>query len=323
MRAWLPPTLLLALISLLVSLPLAKVAAATDTLGEQNTEQATILDRAHRGVSQRLVASSRWFDRFFGDPRSDEEPAGTLLRLRGSTIQTEGQGFRFDARLKAQVRLPRLKERFHLILASEETDLSDQPLKDPLINRELAETNKDTSLALHYTQERNREFSLTHRLSLDLEDGLNARLSSRGRYSLPIFSEALLNLSQVLFWERQQGFGEESRVDFNQPLLTASLLRLSARGFYAEQSLGLEWLTMVEGLRSFGQKRALSLGFFTAGETQPQNSLNEYNLFVKYRQQLNKDWLFGELRPEVYWLRENSFQTTLACTLTLEIQFGE
>lgn len=289
---------------------------------QEEPQQPSLVDLAHQEISSRLVATSRWFDRFFSDPRFEEEAAGTLLRLRGSTTITEGEGLSFDGQIKARVNLPNLERRFHLILSSEDDNIRNETLPEDRINRELAQSNNNASLALQYTQKRSSTFNLTHRLGLDLENGLNPQLRSRVRYTVPVAEQSLLTLTQAVFWEKVTGFGEESRIDYDIPLDGQMLLKTTGQGLFSESSQGYEWLTLMQWLTSFSAKQALSVGVFTAGETRPQNQVTEYNMFIKYRQKFIKRWLYFELKPEVYWLRENNFRTTSAFTLTLEAQFG-
>jgi len=290
---------------------------------DQEPRQPALVDRAHQEISDRLDAPSRWFDNFFSDPRSDEEAAGTQLRLRGSTTFVERDGVHFNGDIKVRLRLPNVKRRLHLILSSEDEDVRKETLKDARVNRELADQKTDTSLALRYTQERSSTLSLTHHVGADLEDGFNPRLRSRVRYTVPVAEQSLLSLTQAVFWEKKTGFGEESRIDFDLPLKENMLLRTSGQGLYSETSQGYEWLTMLQLLTSFSQNRALAIGTFTVGETDPKKRAVEYDIFIKYRQRIFRQWLFIELKPEIYWHRNQDFRATSLFTLNLEIQFGE
>ena len=288
-----------------------------------NILEPTLIDRTHQTISDRLTSTSRWFDDFFSDPRSDEETAGTLLRLRGTASLTEGEDVHFDGQFKAIVNLPNLERRFHLILSSEEDSLHDQILGDLRNDQELGKTGNDSSLALQFTQERTSSLSLIHRVELNLENGFNPQLRSRLRYSIPIARESLLNLTQAVFWENRDGFGEESRIDFNIPLTEKRLVRATTKGLLSETSQGLEWLAMLQYLGTLDHQQALSVGASMIGETRPENVLTKYNLFIKYRQRFLKEWLYFEVLPEVFWPRERDFTSTTALSLTLEIQFGD
>lgn len=303
---------------LLIFLPGSLCYAENDIMQEES--EPTFVDQTHQEISESLVGLTRWFDKFFQDPRFDEEPAGTSVRLRGSVISEEGEKLSFKGRAKAHLKLPNLKRRFHLVLSSEEDDLRDETLKDARINRKLTERDKN-NLALQYTQERSALFSLTHRVGLDFNDGPTPRVRSRVRYSIPIADESLLTLTQAVFWKSSEGFGEESRIDYDFPLSEKKLIRTTGLGLFSEESNGYEWLGMLQWLQSFSHKRALAIGGFVAGETRPDNDVTEYDIFFKYRQRFLKKWLFVEFKPEVNWARDNNFESSGIFTLTLEAQF--
>ncbi|NOY12356.1 MAG: hypothetical protein GXP51_01285 [Deltaproteobacteria bacterium] len=312
------PQPLLLFLSILLTLHLVPLCHAEQD-PQKEAIKSTQIDKIHQQISESLATPSRWFDNFFSDPRLDEEPAGTSLRLRGSIIAEEGN-LRFKGEAKVWLRLPNLKQRFHLILSNEDDDPRDETLKDARINHELDE-REETTLALQYTQERSTEFSLTHQIGLDLEDGLNPQIRSRIRYSIPIAQKSVLTLAQAVYWENKEGFGEESRIDYDLPFSDNILARATGRGLFSESSNGYEWLGMLQWLRSFNDKKALAVGSYVAGETRPQNHVTEYDIFIKYRQKIIKKWLFIELKPEIKWARDKDFKATGIFTLTFEVQF--
>ncbi|MFO7577149.1 MAG: hypothetical protein R6W66_05425 [Pelovirga sp.] len=288
----------------------------------QETAQPSRLDDAHENIGRGLSFVATWFDSFFSDPQFEEEAATTLLRLRGSGTLTEGEGMSYGTQVKVRLQLPHLKERFHLIISSED---SDEPVAATALGppRTAEQRTSDTSVALQYRKQRSSRFSFSHQVGLDLDGGLNPQLRSRVRYIIPVAEQSSLKLSQAVFWERQEGFGEESRIDYDMLLSPHSLLRTTVRGLFSESSDGLEWLGMQQWLKSFSKKRALALGLYTNGETRPANHVTEYGLFARYRQALLKPWFFVELKPELYWPRDRGFHSITAATLTFEIQFGE
>ncbi|MEJ2470091.1 MAG: hypothetical protein P8Y96_03115 [Desulfuromonadales bacterium] len=285
------------------------------------TVAPSLIDRTHQAISQRLAAPSIWFDHFFQDPRVDEEAAGTFIRLRGSLIVEESAGVSFDGKIKARLRLPNLNRRFHLIFSSDEDRRRDKYLVDPSLEGQ--PTKEKTTVALEYTQTSRRQLNLSHRLRLDWDHGPNPQLRSRVRYSMPVAGSTLLVLTQAVFWENQEGFGEETRIDYDIPMDATRLVRLTGNGFFSESSQGYEWLGMVQWLQSFSRQRALAVGSYAIGQTRPQEEVTEYDLFARYRRQVAKPWLFIELTPELRWRREDDFNATALFTLTLEVQFGK
>jgi len=305
----------------LILFPDNLIAAQEDK--EQKQTNKSIIDKTHHGISVRLIAASQWFDNFFNDPRVDEEPAGTLLRLRGSATRTEGEGMSYKGRVKARLELPNLKNRYHLIFSSEDDDLK-IPTKESTeaVNRVNNRQEEQTSLALQYTKRILDNFVFSHRLSIRIDKGLNPRLRTRARYIQPVTEKSLMSLTQSLFWEYEDGFGQENRIDFDYFIENNFLMRSTATGLYSEVSSGYEWLGMQQALFSFSDKRAITFGAYVRGETQPDNYLTEYVLFTEYRQNILKKWLFYEILPEIKWPREEKFSSVFAITATLEIRFG-
>ncbi|MDH3998455.1 MAG: hypothetical protein OET90_06410 [Desulfuromonadales bacterium] len=288
----------------------------------QQEQEPDFMDETHEMISEQITAPSIWFDEFFQDQRTDDEPAGTLVRLRGSMIVEEGEGVDFDGNIKARLKLPNLKRRFHLIFTSEDDELGSKTVKDARIDEELGESKSNT-LALQYTQKRTAKVNVSHRVRVETDGGLNPQVRSRVRYRKPLTEQTVLTLEQAVFWEDEDGFGAESRFDFDYLLDDKELIRTSARGVMSEESDGLEWAARLQWLKSFSHKRAVSVAAYTVGETEPKSEVTEYGTFVKYRQRIYKEWLFVEVKPEVNWQRKNDFNSSGKMTLTLEIQFGK
>ncbi len=283
----------------------------------------TLVDTTHSSISAGLNSASQWFDDFFGDPRIDEEPAGTMLRLRGSTIMTEAEGVSFKGKIKLNVELPNLKSRYQLILSNEDDDLSAEAASGTQSPERPGVQDKGTSLGLQYTKRTNQNLIYSNRVSIDYEDGLNPQLKTRLRYTLPVSEASQFNFTQALTWENNEGFGQENRIDFDYTLNDQMLLRTTGNGLFSESSNGYEWLALQQLLTSFSHKKAMTFGSYVRGETRPQNHVTEYVLFTEYRQSFIKKWLFFELRPEINWQREHQFKAATAFTLTLEVRFGE
>ena len=289
---------------------------------EQEQKAPTYVDKTHAGISERLHSASQWFDNFFNDPRIDAEPAGTRLRLRGSTTMEEGDGLSFSGKVKANVELPNLERRSQLIISNEDDDLrQDSDPESPSSDR-LSLDEPSTAVGLQYTKRARKNFIYSNRLSVRLDDGLNPRLRTRGRYTLDVTESSLINLTQSFFWERVDGFGQENRIDYDYLLTKRNLLRTTFRGVFSETSNGYEWVASQQLLSSFSHKKALSTGAFVVGETRPDNFVTDYVIYTDYRPSFIKKWLFFELRPEVNWQREKDFKATLAFTFTLEVRFG-
>lgn len=313
-------TCLLLAISLLV-LPVSVLAKTVNYANEPTVPTRT--DMTHMTITERLNLLTQSFDNFFNDPRIDEEPAGSRVRLRSSITTTEYAGVSVKGRVKANIELPNLKSRYHLILSNDDDNLSETEDANPQATARLSAEEQSTSLGLQYTKRPKQNLIYSTRFSLRLDDGINPGLKSRIRYTVPVSKRAKFNLTQAVFWEKSEGFGQENRLDLDYILSGNILFRTSGIGLFSESSSGYEWAARQQLQASVGRRKAITVGASLRGETRPHNYVTKYNIFTEYRQSFIKKWLFLELLPEISWPREHGFKSVAAFTLTLEVRFGD
>jgi len=283
------------------------------------------LDLTRDNLARSLDASAVWFDSFFGDPRSDEERARSLVRLTLESRYREDESFDVSPRAHADIRLPALDERLNLVLSGR-TD--DEPL-DPMNPDEgaLIEPRRDddnpVDLGLRYT------FEEEIRQHVSLTAGLRARtpvepfVRGRYRYLQPLGEQSQLRFTQTLFWQDSEGVGETTRVDLEHRLQENDLLRWTLSGLYSESSDGLEWRTGADWFRRLSGKRALDLGFSITGVTEPNKEVDTYRAHLRYRSSFLRPWLFYEVEPELRWPRDEDYDMTPGIILRVEAQIGK
>jgi hypothetical protein len=279
------------------------------------------LDRSHAYMSQRLCEPAAWFDGFFGDPRALEEtPVGTFIRLRNALQWDQSEGWSVGLRVRANIELPRISDRVRLLVSRDDDlsgELSDGPAADDGDDR--------TRLGLRFIA------SERERSQLDLDGtvrvtsgGLNPRLRARYRHVRALSDNSLVRATQTGFWEREDGFGTTSRLDWEWLPDRDRLLRWSARGTFSEASEGVDWRTSVTDFRQLDLRTAIRTEVGAFGYTRPQFDIEEYFVAVRLRRQFARPWLFYEIQPEHAWPLDpvsGRRGSDWRLTLTLEIQF--
>jgi hypothetical protein len=279
------------------------------------------LDRSHSYLSQRLCEPAAWFDGFFGDPRSFEEtPVGTFVRLRSSLQWDETKGWGVGMRVRASVLLPRVSERVRLLVTRDEDvsgDFRDGPAVDDSDDR--------TRLGLRFIaseQARSQlDFDGTVRAS---SSGLNPRVRGRYRYVQGLTPRTLGRATQTVFWERDDGFGTTSRLDWEWLPDRDRLVRWTGQGTVSQESDGVDWRTSVTAFRQMSRRTAIRSEVGAFGFTSPSFETEEYFVAFRYRRQFLRNWLFYELQPEHAWpldLDTGNRRADWRFTLTLEVQF--
>lgn len=278
------------------------------------------LDRSHAYMNRQLCEPAAWFDGFFGDTRADEEtPVYTYFRWRNEINWGEGEGTRYRTRVFANIRLPRASERLRLLISRDED-----------IRGEFGEPSRREDTSLSTTQLGLRYiFSDTEVGQFAVEGGFLARfpirpfVAGRYRYTLPLSEDTQLRHTQTLFWERGDGFGTRSRVDWERLLSRDSLLRWTGGGTFSETSNGIEWDSSLTWFRQLSNQRAVRLETGLFGDTRPNIRTEEYYVNARFRSTFLRPWLFYEIQPEHAWVdrRGQSRDSTWRVMFTLELQF--
>lgn len=279
------------------------------------------LDRSHSYLTQRLCEPAAWFDGFFGDPRSLEEtPVGTFFRVRNALQWDETLGWSFATRVRADIELPQVSQRVRLLLTRDE-DISGEFRDDPSAD----EGDDRTRLGLRFLVSED----LSSRIDVDgtvrvSQSGLDPRLRARYRYIQGLTDTTLIRATQSAFWERSEGFGLGSRLDYEWLPQSGRLLRWTGEGVWSEAAQGVDWRTRVVGFQQLDQRTALRMDVGAFGWTRPTFEVEEYFVSLRLRRQFLRRWLYFELQPEHAWPLDFDGVTRRRdwrFTFTLEVQF--
>lgn len=279
------------------------------------------LDRSHSYISERLCEPAAWFDGFFGDARSFEEtPIGTFIRIRNAAEWDQDGGWSHGLKVRASILLPRVSDRFRLLISRDE-DISGE-LRD---EGALSDGSDRTRLGLRFIASERSRSQLDFDGSIRVDGGgLNPEIRSRYRYVYGLTDRTLMRATQSVFWQREDGFGTVSRLDWEWLQSRDGLLRWTGQGTYSEGSSGVDWRSSVIAFRQLDTRSALRGEIGSFGYTRPSFEVEEYFVALRYRRQFLRRWLYYELQPEHAWpLDEDtgSRRSDWRFSLTLEVQF--
>ena len=275
------------------------------------------LDRSHSYISERLCEPAAWFDGFFGDARSFEEtPIGTFIRVRNSADWDEDGGWGYGLGVSANIMLPRVSDQLRLLVTR------DQDVTGEFRDGSDVRDSDRTRLGLRFiASERARsQFDI----DASVGSGLNPELRGRYRLVRGMTSRSLIRATQTGFWERKDGFGITSRLDYEWLPDRDQLIRWTGQGTVSQESEGIDWRTSVIAFRQLTTRTALRSELGIIGYTRPSFEVKEYFAAVRYRRQFLRPWLFFELQPERAWPIDQDTGERSAdwrFTLTLEVQF--
>ncbi|MDZ7790187.1 MAG: hypothetical protein U5L08_06805 [Xanthomonadales bacterium] len=279
------------------------------------------LDLTHSYLNQRLCEPAAWFDGFFGDPRTlEENPVGSFVRLRNSARWDQDKGWSHKASVRANVILPRLSERVRLLIARDEELEGDYPATNAF-----DDPDNRTRLGLRYiaSEHARSRFDLDGTVRVS-SGSLNPRIRGRYRYVRGLTDRSLGRFTQSAFWEREEGFGLTTRLDWEWLPDRNRLLRWSARGTWSEESDGIDWRTGLVSFRQLDMQSAVRAEVGAWGFTEPNFQTEEYFVALRYRRQFLRHWLYWEVEPEHAWPKDfdtGERRSDWRLTFTIEIQF--
>jgi hypothetical protein len=324
----------LALVLILAAQPLRaeEPGASRDGQAEPGTFM-NFVDKYHSYLVGQVNQPAVWFDNFFGDRRTDDlELPTSFVRLRIATRYTEGEGFKFPIRLRANIKLPRASRKLRLVIVGESFDeLQATRAKDPAadITGEGYDT-ENSSVGLRYMLYR------TLRSTLNFGGGTSSLspFEYYGRISylrlIHIGSENIIRIRQTGFWNSIHGLGETSSLDLEEKFAHAITGRLSLSGTYydadpgTENNNGLNWALEHSLFRALTPKTAASFDLGAYGVTRPGTKATNYRIGSRLRTNAIRPWLFFEIEPEVTFPEPETGPSKAvgAIMVMMEIQFA-
>lgn len=306
----------------------AQPVEATDQ-GESPQKKIPMVDKAHAGVSNGVLASANWLDSFFSDERVEAEQNRTRLKVALNFFSEEGEGLEFDPRINLRLVLPRFNNRLQLELARESEEDLVLDSEDPLVRRSVRRRRfedmeeRDFTAALRYFVKATRRANISMSAGLRIRGGIPVGLfGPRLRQEINL-KPWTLRFTQRLLWFTDTGLESNTRLDLERPLPMDLFFRTSAGFSWFEDRNNYFYDLRFLLFQPLSAKRSLGYewnNFFELKD--PNNHLEETNLRLRYRQRIWRDWLFFEVAPQLGFPKDRDFDLTPGILLRLDMFFG-
>ena len=284
------------------------------------------VDRYHSLVERDLFETVAWFDRFFGDQWMEvkERPA-SYLRWINEFRWDQEDAFSYRMKARAILRLPRLKEKWRLVISGEtKGDPNAVNPEDPgNPGVDVTSRVRTGSTELIY------DLWSNSRSTLDLGAGVRVKIPpdtfvrTRFQHARPIAFDTLGRLTAIAFWDGRDGFGQSNQVDFERALAPPTLLRWSNTMTITEKSNGWGWGSELSLLHKLSPKSAITFGGGTSGTTRPGWVAQNFRVYTRYRRNVLRKWFFIEGEPGIRWPRkeDGSRPPVWGATVRFEVLF--
>lgn len=272
--------------------------------------------------------SARLVDDYFGSEESFERSRGNRVDVLTPIVFHDNGQTEMSMRIRAKIELPRINERLHLIVATEDTSVKGQA--DDTLARDITATEGRSLLGLQFALE---EYS---KLASLLEIGVSFKnivdpdpyVRLKKNYEWAHDSGWMTRMGQELFWERYEGVGLDSKLVFDKPLEAKRLFRSQTDGLwdYEEGRYALtQRLLLYQPLNKHSVLTYQLRGDWDSAASTHYPAglhLSGYGTFFNWRERAYKDWLFFEVEPGIYFSQDNAFKRPdITLSLLLEMRF--
>jgi hypothetical protein len=306
--------------------------AATDNVANPEAPTATAngwVDRTHSWVQKGMSGTVIWFDRFFGDERMVViEPPEAYLRWKTELRWDEEEGYSFRSAVRASLRLPRLKNRWHLVFTSESRGDPNSIIPEDPGNPGLDPGSqvRTASMELVYDILRTQRSLLDAGVGVRVKIPPNAIARMRFQHARAVGFSTLGRFTATAYWDALDGPGESNQLDFERWLAPPTMLRWSNSFTIEEKNKdnGWAWGTQLSLLHKLSPKSAITFATGVSGSTRPAWIAQNYQVLARYRRNVWREWLFLEGEPYINWPRkeDGSQKPVWGATLRAEILFA-
>ncbi len=265
------------------------------------------LDHFREEIFETVCEAAAQFDGFFGNRRFDEEARRTHGRAGLRLLWDEHDGLELDGNLKVNVDFPNLDHRVNAFLGREDRDsfLSGaEGNLDFLPTFFEREGREEWLLGFGYRPVSSSRSSLDFDAGIDIDSSIDPFVRTRYRHFWLVGDDNLLRARQTVYYTNEKGLGSGTRLDFERPVGTRSLVRWASSITFDDQTEGGDWDTGITLYHGFSPDRAIAWFVGIDGETKREVPLKDYGTSVTYRQRMLREWFFGELIAGVTWPRD-------------------
>lgn len=278
------------------------------------------IDDSREFLSTQLIEFASEIDRFFGGERNFQESNRSVVQF--DLVDTLEPGGRVKNIIsgRAKIDLPATQQRLHLLVES------DTKKDTPSLNGGAPPpTSNGVSTALRF--ERSAENHIAWHLSADTGMGIAGGQADpffRTRASVGFTLGAwYAKIAESLFWYRKIGAGETTQIDFEHILDTGMLFRSTSIATWLRDTHSVDASQSFNYFRGYDDGRFILYQVSAVGRNLPRWQVTDYAITFSYRQRLHRDWLYGEVSPQLHYPLARQYRVSPAVVLRLEVLLGK
>ncbi|MEM7008416.1 MAG: hypothetical protein AAF462_04705 [Thermodesulfobacteriota bacterium] len=283
--------------------------------GPSKEDQGAI-GRTHRFFSESVLGVTNKLDTFWGDDRSLEEANRSRIWVRLDFDIEQRQGFDFIPTVRANIRVPKTKNRLRIFFNGDEGDQDE-------LEQDIQDNDETGTLFLRYFL-----FNSPWQ-SLGVDTGIRIRSSGVAWFAglrariYRTYGKWGFRLTDNFRWFTDRQFTNKTRFDIERVIFKdRSFFRSSTFGNWFQRKKGYFIEQNFQLFHKLAERTGIVLQWRTIGETRIDEFFKETRVRLRLRQNIRWRWLFGEIAPSIFWREKYDWDTLVGVRFRIEVHFG-
>lgn len=272
----------------------------------------------HEKWSSNVVDAARYLDRYFADPKLDEESNDSRIKLSLGVKFKEYEDVKLVNRLNLRLQLPGTSRRLKLVF--EDLVESDNPGGANDVLNDFNESRPDAALRYNLRAKRRYKVDADVGVRLGSTDQVFTRVRSERRFQ--ITEKTKLRLIESVRWWSVDGWVSLTQVEFDHQFTWDLLFRSKSELEWAEEEPGVKPMQTFSLIHARSRHRAYRLDLGGVWPESPDVTEANYFVNVTSRRRIHSNWLFLELKPGVEFRQDYDYDPRLYFTVQFDVILG-
>ncbi len=279
----------------------------------------SFLDESQEYISSSVESMARNMDEFFTTNRDFYETSGSYLSLKQNVLFRERGLIEHTSKVKFRLRLPNTEKNLKLFFESPEDknpyDISTQTENIPT-------TADDANYILGIQADSGEDFGWKYKPSIGLSLDSTIDPFIKLRFSKEFnFSKWNIKWHETPYWYNSSGWDFDSYLELNRKISKDNLFRASTFARWKDEIEQFELNQVFSMFHTISKEKALSYYAGVYGVSEPKVHTTHFLLGLNYRQNIHKDYLFIEIKPQILYQKINRFHAEHSIQFSLEMIF--
>jgi len=280
----------------------------------------SFFDGSQEYVSSSVESMARYMDEFFTSNRDFYDTSGSFLSLKQNVLFREKGIIEYTSKVKFKLRLPNTQKNLKLFFESPEDknpyDISNQTENIPTTSEEEANS------ILGVQADSRERFGWKYKPTIGLKLGSTIDPFVRFRFSKEFdFAKWNIKWDEVPYWYNSSGWDFDSYLELNRKIREDNLFRAATLARWKNETDQFELSQVFSMFHTINRERALSYYAGVYGLSEPEIHTTHFLLGLNYRKNIHKDYLFIEIKPQIFYQRTNNFHAEHSILFSVEMIF--